>query len=199
MSCKVTWCDLESLFKGFCNKHYLQNKRHGKVFITGRDVRKAVTDKTGTYLQVGVGGKDGRAYIDAEFAYLERHKWSLSHGYAVAMIDGKRAALHRLVLGSPVGEDVDHINGDRLDNRKNNLRICSRAQNNFNRGLTDKNRTGYKGVYYHKAAKKFAARIQFMRKSYHLGLFNSKLDAADAYDKAAYKYFGEFARLNRVN
>ena len=98
-------------------------------------------------------------------------------------------------MNPPLGMQVDHINGDRLDNRRENLRIVTNWQNQMNRGMTINNSSGYKGVRLRRSGK-WEAQIRVNKKAIFLGRFYDKLDAAHAYDDAAKKYFGEFARLN---
>lgn len=105
----------------------------------------------------------------------------------------------REIVNAPNGKYVDHINGDTLDNRKCNLRICSNAENVRNRGSNKNNTSGYKGVNLEKKNGRWTTRIQVNQKMIHIGCFATKEDAAVAYDKAAIKYFGEFARLNFPN
>lgn len=104
--------------------------------------------------------------------------------------------LHRLIMKCESGEYVDHINLDRLDNRRSNLRKCSNQQNSWNSGLSKANRSGYKGVSWHKQCSKWTVRIKANGKHHSLGLHVNKVEAAKAYDNAAKEYFGEFARLN---
>lgn len=110
--------------------------------------------------------------------------------------DGKAVHLHRLILNAPTGEMVDHINGDAMDNRRSNLRLCSAADNSRNR-KRHKNKVGkYKGTYFLRDRKKWQAHIRINYKLVWLGRYNTEEDAARAYDTAAKKHFGEFARLN---
>jgi len=92
---------------------------------------------------------------------------------------------------------VDHRFGNTLDNRRANLRIATRSQNNCNRRI-DKSKCSsrYYGVYYEKQKRKWIARINYKGKRLRLGNFDNEIDAAKAYDAAAKKYHGEFARLN---
>lgn len=106
-----------------------------------------------------------------------------------------KRGIHRDVIGAPDGVWVDHINGDPLDNRKVNLRLCDRTGNNRNsrsRGCSSR----FKGVCWNKNCRKWQAAIKVNRKSIHLGLFATEEEAAAAYDTAAKNYFGDFARLN---
>ena len=104
--------------------------------------------------------------------------------------------IHRLIMDAPKGMDVDHINGNPLDNRKSNLRICTHTENNRNRGANKNNTSGYKGAYWHKQNKKWRAQIVRNNKAIHIGLYESKEEAARAYDKKAKELHGEFAYLN---
>jgi len=97
------------------------------------------------------------------------------------------------------GEVVDHINHNLLDNRRQNLRICTPSENKRNRVLAKNNSSGYKGVNWSKGANKWRTQISINGKQKHLGLFNNILLAAEAYDSAAQKYYGEFAYTNFKN
>lgn len=118
---------------------------------------------------------------------------------AQTTVKGKTVKMHRLIMQAPLGVDVDHINGNPLDNRKANLRICSRSENLMNAGkYTRRNKCSskYKGVSWHKATKKWEAGLQVNGKRKWLGLFLEEQSAAVAYNLAALKYFGQFANLN---
>jgi len=106
--------------------------------------------------------------------------------------------MHRQILTAPASLFVDHINRNGLDNRKQNLRLATPAQNSRNaRWRNLRNKTSiYKGVSFSKRRKKFRACITVNRKTIHVGFFNNQKDAARAYDTAAKKYHGPFAYLN---
>ncbi len=108
--------------------------------------------------------------------------------------------LHRLLLKPPDGYFVDHINMDRLDNRRCNLRVATKAQNSYNRPARTDNTSGYKGVWLRCDAKTKAwiAEIRVNGKKVHIGTYSTKEAAALAYNDAAKKYHGVFARLNDV-
>jgi len=102
--------------------------------------------------------------------------------------------MHRLIMDAPDGTDVDHRNMDRVDNRRSNLRLATRAENLRNQGLSRNNTSGFKGVS--RLDGKWRAEIRVKWKLIYLGLFDDKVEAARAYDTAAKEHFGEFARLN---
>ncbi len=134
---------------------------------------------------------------DKNFQDLNTHKWFANcNGYAARMVDRRISFMHREVLLTPEGLYTDHINGDRLDNRRCNLRICSNRQNFLNRKLEIRNKSGYKGVCWNKQNNKWQAKIEINDKKIYLGFFLNKLEAARAYNVGAKKYFGDFARLN---
>jgi len=110
----------------------------------------------------------------------------------------KPLIMHRVVVGAGDGEVVDHINGNSLDNRKSNLRVCSNAQNCRNRKRNNKNNSTskYKGVSWNKKKKLWESVIGFNYKDCWLGYFKSEKEAAEQYDIAAQIFFGEFASLN---
>ena len=102
--------------------------------------------------------------------------------------------MHRQIMSCPQNLFIDHINHNTLDNRKCNLRICTRQQNSSNR-LTQKNTTGFKGVELRESGR-YRARIRFNKKGITIGHFSNKIEAAKAYDKKARELFGEFAHTN---
>ena len=100
--------------------------------------------------------------------------------------------MHRSLMGATSDQLVDHINHDGLDNRRMNLRVCSKAENQRNQRRNSRNTTGYKGVCYDKERGKFAANIQVDGHQIALGRFDLVGDAVSAYEAAARRYHGEF-------
>jgi hypothetical protein len=113
-------------------------------------------------------------------------------------LDGERRVIrmHRYLLGEPEGVEIDHKNGNALDNRRVNLRVCTTSQNQMNRGTQKNNSSGFKGVSFNRNAGKYTATIRKQGKLYYLGLFEDPEEAARAYDRKARELHGEFAKLN---
>ncbi len=135
---------------------------------------------------------------DEDYDRIGKFKWFLTTwGYASMTTNKpKQRYMHQVVLEEL---KVDHRNGDRLDNRKNNLRVCTHQQNNQNKGKQKNNTSGFKGVSrtINSKINPWSARIQRPDRYYeYIGSFPSKIDAARAYDKAALLYHGEFAHPN---
>lgn len=138
---------------------------------------------------------------DDDYERLNKYKWRYSTGYAMRAIyvKGKKQIgilMHREIINARVGMEVDHINRDRLDNRKSNLRECTRLQNEYNKtvpGGTSK----YKGVS--KGYKdSWNVQIRFNGKNHSIGSYKSEEEAARKYNEYALIHQGEFAVLNDV-
>lgn len=155
-----------------------------------------------------------KALIDDEdFEVINKFKWSYlesqsgnqyAHCHSLGDKNRKTIRMHRLIMKAPKGKEVDHINGDGLDNRKLNLRICNRNENQKNQKNTiflkrRKNVTSkFKGVCWHKKSNQWTSQAGLNKKRIYLGIFRNEINAAKAYDEFAKKNFGKFARLNFV-
>lgn len=142
---------------------------------------------------------------DDDYEKVSKYRWYAFYNgfnwYAQTRLPNNRnhIYMHRLVLGFPEGKQIDHINMDTLDNRKFNLRTATNAQNNRNKKAW--NVLGIKGVSYYpnnKRIKQYLARIGLDYKTINLGWYMTAKEAAEAYNNAAIKYFGEFANLNVI-
>jgi len=132
--------------------------------------------------------------VDKEDEHLIKNKrWRLNaYGYPIISI-------HSLLMTPPKGMVVDHINGNRLDNRKCNLRVCTHAENSMNTKISTANTSGFKGVSKSRSGKKWRARLTVNRKIAYLGVFDSKEEAHIMYCFGATHYFGEFANDGNYN
>lgn len=151
-------------------------------------------------------------YLDEDYPYQKRttREWFIKKDtecirYAVANIriaknKWTRIRMHRLILGiTDPRIMIDHVNGNGLDNRKSNLRICSQAQNIANSRKIDKKSTSrFKGVCWCKRLGKWEVTISKNYKQTYVGIFDSEIKAAKAYNKKAREIFGRFACLNKV-
>jgi len=148
------------------------------------------------YLEINVNGNI--VLIDEEDLYkLNGNKITIStNGYPITTYKHKIYYIHKLVLDLPES-DVDHINRNKLDNRKSNLRLVTESNNSANSGVRINNTTGYKGVMYFKRDCNWHAQITHNYQKIHIGYFDTPEEAAHAYDKKAYELFGEqFVKKN---
>lgn len=146
---------------------------------------------------------------DEDFEELNKQKWHAHRGrdgngkfYAIRSYrengKSKSIKMHRKLMNAPKESEIDHINGNTLDNRKINLRLCSRNQNGYNKVYYKNNKTGAKGVKFTKDGKSFEVTITINGKNTYIGTYKNLNLAARAYDEAAKKYHGEFAKLNNL-
>lgn len=131
---------------------------------------------------------------------IRDYNWCLNNGYLYG-VNGKYIGqlFHRMIaerMGLDLSNEIDHIDGDILNNKRNNLRSATHSQNMFNRKKQKNNTSGYRGVSWHKRAKRWSAYIRYQKKLIHLGYFDGLIQAAKTRDRAALKYHGEFVRLN---
>lgn len=143
---------------------------------------------------------------DQDYEYLSQFHWlykkSPGTGYAQRFYYDSRhyrrtVFMHREILKAPPDMDVDHRDGDGLNNQRLNLRLATEAENNRNTSGQARRASRYKGVY-RSAGAGWTARIQVDRRKIHLGTFPTQRMAAVAYNQAAVKHFGRFARLNDI-
>lgn len=162
--------------------------------MTNRNKNRYVVDGVIAWLETNKGQ---RILIDSgSIEKIRDFTWCVSgNGYPMSRTGNRVTILHRLLVGTGPSDYVDHINGNPLDNRLANLRICAKQQNEFNQKIRVDNTTGYRGVCPGKNGK-FRAYIVKNGRQYRLGLFDNPVDAAKAYDLKAKELFGEYARLN---
>ncbi len=140
---------------------------------------------------------------DLDFEIFRTMNWHInSKGYVGThiLVDGKRKAkkMHQFIVQPIKGFDIDHIDRNKLNNQRNNLRIVSHTQNCRNVGLTKRNTSGFKGVSWEKSENKWTANIRVDRVLKKIGRFHTKEEAAKRYNEKAKEYFGAFAVLNII-
>jgi hypothetical protein len=141
---------------------------------------------------------------DEDYDYLIQWRWCYSiRGYAMRRSSKKGTRthfiMHRVILDTPTGMLTDHINGNKLDNRRCNLRICTGSQNNMNSRLSTRNTTGFKGIYFDKQRCRWRATVRANKNIYRIGYYKQKEDAVEAYESKAKELFGEFYRAKGYN
>lgn len=146
-------------------------------------------------------------HIDAkDFGMVNKYHWSLRKHknsntfYTETRCNYKQIFLHRLLMNFPL-TGIDHINGNGLDNRRENLRICNQSQNGCNRNKQKNNKSGYKGVYFKRdkrRIKRWLAKLNKDKKTIMGGYFLTAKEAAIAYNELAVQYHGQFANLNII-
>lgn len=150
----------------------------------------------------------GIALVDDEdFVKLSSYKWhrhderTLQYARVALYGSGKQQILlmHRVVMNAPAGVDVDHRDGNGLNNQKNNLRLCTDQQNSMNLKLFRTSTSGHKGVSWSKQSKKWESYIWFRRKKIRLGEYKEKADAITARENAEKELYGNWSRRMNVN
>lgn len=195
--CKVCGREVNKLKKGMCSRHYQQFKKYGScldnTYRSRFDENEIVFHDE--YAEIVLYNKENlecaRSIIDLGYVdKLKQYKWSLrGDGYCV----NKIGLLHRVIMDCPEDMLIDHISRDKLDNRKSNLRICTKQQNNINKGIISKNTSGTTGVIWDKSRNKWRSQIKLNGKNRILGRFNNIEDAIKSRLEAEKEYFGEFA------
>ncbi len=186
-----------------CRRHYKQFIKYGKTIDrTNREQNKIIKYKNYAEMVLydKVYNEVGRVKIDLDdVEKLRKTRWSLKKTLTSSSVRSSKLGVQsRLIMNCPKGKLVDHRNHDTLDNRKENLRICTHKENMQNR-ISDKNSFSiYKGVYKTCTKNLFESSIGVNNKKIALGYFKTEVEAALEYNKAAKKYFGEFAYLNKI-
>lgn len=194
-TCKVEGCNGKHKGHGYCGKHLFQVRKYGHILEkTIRTLNEIIEYEDYAEIILYNKGKEEvcRAIIDLDdIEKVNRYKWGLSKGYATNWQVG---LLHRYIMNCPDNMVVDHINHNRLDNRKCNLRICTIQENGLNKKVSPNNKLGVKGV--RKLGNKYQARISFNGKRIFIGSFDTLEEAQAAYNQKANELHGEFSLEN---
>ncbi len=159
--------------------------------------RPADPDLTdGTVMRIPVTG-GYIAYVDAaDYPEISRWRWHMKSGYAMRVENGRQIYMHREIMKPPKGKVVDHIHGNRMDNTRANLRNVTPAENRRNHPKHRGSSSRYFGVSYLRKRDKWQAAFFLNGRSTFIGHYDSEIEAARAYDRAAVEQLGESARLN---
>jgi hypothetical protein len=146
---------------------------------------------------------------DADLALVQSWKWHIhrtglkryARGYpgGIRRSEARLTYMHRMLLSADRGDEVDHRDGNGLNNERGNLRLCTRAQNNANRSTVMSVTSQFKGVHFEAWSGKWRAEIQHERRRFKLGRFATEEEALAAYMAKAKEFFGEFARMAQAN
>jgi hypothetical protein len=203
--CTVEWCNKESKAHGFCARHWSHIYKYGKILNRTRsDPNEITIDGDTCFIQIydKKHNHKCKTIIDTEdLPKIKNYKWSVidSTNTISTRYKGAYISISRLIMDVlDQNMVVDHINHDRLDNRKINLRVCEQAKNCRNKYKQSNNKSGYKGVFWRKDTNKWSTQISVDGTTFNLGCFDSKEEAAKTYNRAAIKYHGEFASLNKI-
>lgn len=201
MKCSIDECDRPAIAKCFCKKHYNRMRRGTLDSRTLYDPNEIVEHDD--HAEIKLYDKHcvhiASAKIDKkDVDKVKGYKWCLgNHGYAQTTRSGKHIKLHRIILDltDPLIEG-DHKSGDRLDNRRDNLRVCNRCQNTQNARLRRDNTSGAKGVYWSKDSQKWGGKVRVSGRYYFIGYFDDLEEATKAVNQSRLRLHGEFARAS---
>lgn len=183
--------------KPYCNKHYLRMYFYGSPDGRARK-RTNSYDAVGDELIVTTARGDKIVADINDYDLIKRYSWCISKtGYPVANIDHRTTKMHQYLLGRIDGMVVDHIDGNPLNNKRSNLRMCDQRDNARNVAPKRKNRDGYPGVR-ETTSGTFHARIFVDGKEKYIGAYKTYEDAVKARKEAEEKYFGEYRYSKRV-
>lgn len=183
--------------KPYCNKHWLRLYYNGTLELKKRQTTNTYDFSNEDYVVI-ITKKNERILVDKEdFDKVKKWSWCVGkQGYPVANINNTVKKINWVLFPTIKHKVQDHINGDKLDNRKSNIRYCSQKENSRNCGLSKNSSTGVAGVTIIKNAHsiKYRARIMFDRKEINLGRYDTLEEAKKVRYEAEKKYFGEYQR-----
>lgn len=198
-------CRIENI--PYCGKHYYQMKKYGKILKRTKYDKNEI-ERNGKYSKLYLYDKNneviGYSIIDTEdVEIVSKYKWHLANEYVITLVKDKNKVrtlfLNHLIMNFDKRKNkdlvCDHINRDRKDNRKENLRIVDFQTNGINKGTQSNNTSGTPGISYSKERKKWESYIKIGYKKINLGRYKTKKEAIKARENAEIKYFG--LKINR--
>lgn len=189
--CKCEWCDKKVLCKGYCQQHYYQNLRWGEVRRSDKDENEIIVHDD--YAEIIIYGTKGiekaRTTIDlGDIEKCKLHKWHMNTGYVSTNLDGSSLRLHRFLINTPEDLHTDHIDRDKMNNRKSNLRICTQSENNKNKGKYVNSKYSKRGIW--ERNERYYVYLKFNSKNNYIGAFGGIEDAINARKQAELKFHG---------
>jgi len=182
--------------KLYCCNHKYQVVKYGGVFSFVFFHNIKIVDNYAIMIIKRINEDEVETKIDIEdINKIKKHRWSYNGNYIISGRGKEQLKLHRYVMNYSGNKEIDHININKLDNRKQNLRIVNRSLNAFNSGLHINNKSGYSGVYQNKT-KKWVVNIKINNRTKYLGQFININNAINIRRKAEIKYFGEYSNKN---
>lgn len=197
--CNVANCEKKHEAGGYCSSHYKQVRKYGHVLTrTYRDRNIIITyDNYAELILENIKCEEvGRAMIDIfDIEKCKPYSWHLcKNGYVTAFVNNKQVYLHRFIMNINNSKiQIDHINRNRSDNRKENLRFCTNAENGKNKRVLDSNTSGHVGIRYDKRRNYWYASIEVNGKNHYLGSSKNIEEVVKLREKAELQYYGEFA------
>lgn len=200
---------LKDLLLSKKKEYFIKLKNGDKTDLRRENIiyvlKKRQLIQNGDIAFVPLKSSDKMAIIDIiDYDIVSKYNWTLMpNGYVtgatIGQLKHKNMYLHKLILPSPDGMQTDHINCDKLDNRRSNLRIASPSQNSANYPSKSRSRVPFKGIVYREKSESYYVRCRSNHKTYCIGCFKNINDAAQAYDMATFMLNGQFAYLNNPN
>lgn len=184
--------------KSLCRRHYLQFHRHGEILKnTIYEPNEFVINGNQIEIKIKTKNKLIRVVLinEIDFNLIKKHKWHIGNkGYAMTRHNNKLVLMHRMIMKPKDKEDIDHRNRNRLDNRRENLRIATKIINARNTKIRSDNKSGTVGVWYNKFRNKWSSYITVDKNRIILGRFKNKQDAIKVRKEAELKYWGEIIK-----
>lgn len=193
VTCKVNSCEVKSRGLGYCGRHLQQYRKWGEIRRSRGDENEIILYSEYAEIvlyDINYDEKD-RTIIDIDdVERCKGYRWTLrTDGYVSARKNGKGVKLHRFIARTPKGRHTDHINRNKLDNRKLNLRICTQSENNKNKNTYVTNKSGKRGVTLRDDGKYHVA-ITYDRRKNYIGMFDFFEEAVQAREEAEIKFYG---------
>ncbi len=206
LNCVYVDCDLcewtschqrgEPLVPRCANHPQWPGELHDVSGVPCRNYRPKPPEPKGNVRRIPVAEGQFVLVDAADYEWLKQWTWHLTDGYAARWQGNKRIYMHREIVQPPPGMVVDHIDHNRGNNCRSNLRACTHQENMYNRAKRSRSCSHFKGVGYRKRDRKWYAEVVFRGETIWLSFFDTEVEAARAYDRAAVEFFGEFAYLN---